>query len=41
MPAPHKVKMQTLKRWGGEEVWIESGTYLGDTAISLASFANK
>jgi hypothetical protein len=41
MPAPHKVKMQTLKRWGGEEVWIESGTHSGDTAISLASFANQ
>jgi hypothetical protein len=41
MPAPHKVKMQTLKRWGGEEVWIESGTHSGDTAISLASFAKQ
>jgi hypothetical protein len=41
MPAPHIVKIQTLKRWGGEEVWIESGTYLGDTATSLASFAKQ
>jgi len=41
MPAPHIVKMQTLKRWGGEEVWIESGTYLGDTASNLAIFAKQ
>jgi hypothetical protein len=41
MPAPQIVKMQTLKRWGGEEVWIESGTYLGDTASNLASFAKQ
>lgn len=41
MPAPYLVKMRTLERWGGEEVWIETGTYLGDTSIYLSRFAKQ
>lgn len=41
MPAPHYVKIQVLKRWGGNGVWIETGTYYGDTASALAKFAHS
>jgi hypothetical protein len=39
MPAPYEVKIKTLKRRGGNEVWIETGTYEGLTAIELSKFA--
>lgn len=39
MPAPTEVKVKTLKRWGGNEVWIETGTYEGLTTIEISKFA--
>jgi hypothetical protein len=38
-PSPGFVKIQVLKKWGGCDTWIESGTYLGDTTEFLAEFA--
>ena len=40
-PVPHSVKISILKNWGGKEFWIESGTYLGDTANELGKFAKE
>lgn len=37
MPAPQRVKWSVLERYGrGVDVWIETGTYLGDTTRFLA-----
>lgn len=41
MPAPHFIKMGVLKRWGGKGIWIETGTYLGDTAAELSKIADS
>jgi hypothetical protein len=38
-PAPHFVKMRVLKRWGGSNTWIETGTFLGHTSKALSEFA--
>jgi hypothetical protein len=41
MPAPTEVKVKTLNRWGGKEVWIETGTYEGLTTIEISKFAKQ
>lgn len=39
--APPPLRRSVLRRYGGENrVWLESGTYLGDTAAYLATFAH-
>ncbi len=41
MPCPTHVKWEVLRRYGGEDrVWIETGTYYGDTTAFLAEFAS-
>jgi hypothetical protein len=40
-PAPHEVKISVLKRYGGTNTWIETGTYLGDTTNVISEFAAK
>ena len=40
-PSPGLVKFQVLKKWGGRETWVESGTYLGDTTHLLAQFVRS
>ena len=35
-PAPNVIKWKVMKRWGGRETWIETGTYLGETTSQLA-----
>ena len=40
-PSPAFVKRNLLAKWGGCEVWIESGTYLGETTEFLSNFAKK
>lgn len=40
-PAPHHVKMRVLRRWGGSNTWIETGTFLGHTSHSLAEFSSR
>ena len=35
-PAPQSVKMRVLRRWSRPgDVWVETGTYLGDTTSNL------
>ena len=41
VPAPQIVKWGVLKRWGDQNLWIETGTYLGDTTQVLAQISNK
>jgi hypothetical protein len=41
LPAPQEVKLNVLKRHGGQNLWIETGTYEGTTTKSLAEFAKK
>jgi hypothetical protein len=38
-PAPNIVKWEVLRRWGGENTWVETGTFLGETTSNLAKFA--
>ncbi len=41
-PSPHFIKQLVLKREGvSNGIWIETGTYLGDTTKYLSTFANK
>lgn len=40
-PAPQDVKMRVLRRWGGSNTWIETGTFLGHTSRSLADFSSR
>ena len=35
-PAPNIVKWSLMERWGGNAIWIETGTYLGETTMKLA-----
>jgi hypothetical protein len=35
-PAPNIVKWSVMERWGGDNTWIETGTYLGETTFRLA-----
>ena len=35
-PAPNIVKWKVMKRWGGRETWIETGTYVGETTSQLS-----
>jgi len=39
-PAPHNVKMKVLRRWGGSNTWIETGTFLGHTSEALSEFSS-
>ena len=40
MPAPQRVKWSVLRRYGGlTDVWVETGTYRGDTTAFLARTA--
>ena len=39
-PAPSIVKQGVLRRWGGTQTWIETGTYLGETTRFLAKFSS-
>lgn len=42
MPAPSKVKFRLLARNGlPNATWIETGTYYGDTALFLSTFAKR
>lgn len=36
MPAPKQVKWEVLTRYGGDGLWVETGTYQGETAQFLA-----
>lgn len=36
MPAPQNVKQKVLQRNGKSEIWVESGTYRGDTTYWLS-----
>ena len=39
MPAPHFIKQSTLLRYSiKESVWVETGTYLGETTCFLAKY---
>jgi len=38
-PAPNIVKWRVLKRYGGKDTWIESGTYLAETCMFISGFA--
>lgn len=40
-PSPHKTKMETLLKYGGRGVWVETGTYLGETAEILAKAVSE
>lgn len=40
-PSPTLVKQNVLRRWGGEETWVETGTYLGQTTAFLAQFGSE
>lgn len=35
-PSPQFIKYFVLQKWGGNQTWIETGTYLGDTTAFLA-----
>lgn len=35
-PSPQFIKYFVLQKWGGNQTWIETGTYLGDTTTFLA-----
>ena len=37
-PRPHHIKMDTLRRHGGRKAWVETGTYMGDSAIIISEF---
>ena len=38
-PAPNIVKWQVLYHWGGRDIWIETGTYRGETTAYLRGIA--
>ena len=40
-PSPHKTKIETLLKYGGTGIWVETGTYLGVTAENLAITARQ
>ena len=40
-PSPRIVKDFVLAKWGGRGVWIETGTYYGETTEMLARIAQK
>jgi hypothetical protein len=40
-PSPHKEKMTMLRKYGGYGVWIETGTYLGETTQHLSQFTDE
>jgi hypothetical protein len=40
-PPPRIVKQEVLRRRGGKNTWIETGTFLGDTSYFLSTFASK
>lgn len=40
-PSTHLRKMKVLLEFGGNDNWIETGTYLGDTAAHLATRVSK
>jgi hypothetical protein len=40
-PAPNFVKWEVLKRYGGNGIWIETGTYLGETTDFLSKISTK
>ncbi len=39
LPLPPALKIKVLQRWGGSKTWIESGTFLGQTALALSNFS--
>jgi hypothetical protein len=40
-PAPQSVKMSVLRRWSNPgDVWVETGTYLGDTTATLGKIGS-
>ena len=39
-PVPKILKLEVLKRWGGLSVWIETGTFKGDTTLALSKFSS-
>jgi len=38
-PRSHDLKMKTIQRLGGKSAWVETGTYVGDGAVAISSFA--
>jgi len=40
-PLPPVMKLEVLKRWGGRNTWIETGTFLGQTTLALSRFARR
>ena len=40
-PAPNFVKWDVLMRWGSQSLWVETGTYLGETTAFLSKSASK
>jgi len=40
-PSPQFIKYFVLKKWGGNQTWIETGTYLGETTAFLAKNSRK
>ena len=41
IPVPQAIKWGVLKRWGGDNLWIETGTYLGNTTQMLSLMSRK
>ena len=42
LPAPQEVKWSVLRRYGSEaDIWIETGTFLGETTKMLSSLSRK
>jgi hypothetical protein len=40
-PSPQFIKFFVLQKWGGNQTWIETGTYLGDTTAFLSKNCKK
>jgi hypothetical protein len=40
-PAPNLVKWELMRRFGSQNVWIETGTYLGETTKILGARSSK